>query len=265
MSVAGALLDHRLVLLAFLLSLALVIVGGSLFVFLVKGGTVGVLVRGERDGGQIEVPPLQPEVIARASAFSIERFTESARSLFPRYARLGFALMVVYLCSGAAYVAAVVGKGGDEGWGLTTLATIGFVLWTTLVNLLYLLVQMVIAAEDCSVLAAARRVLSFVGRAHRRVGGVFLVILGMVLLATAASIVAFAALGLIILVPFVWLAAVPLQLIAVLLRAVVLQYISLTSIGAYLHLYREFNEGVGRGASMSLAEPLGGPLTVLDK
>ena len=52
-------------------ALAVVLVGGSLFVFLVKGGTVGVLVRGERHAGAIERPPLMPETLARASAFSI--------------------------------------------------------------------------------------------------------------------------------------------------------------------------------------------------
>ena len=89
-SLVASLLEHRLVLTAFLLSLAVVLIGGSLFMFLMKGGAVGVLVRGERQAGAVEVPPLRPEVIATASAFSIELFIASARSLFPRYARLGF-------------------------------------------------------------------------------------------------------------------------------------------------------------------------------
>ena len=39
-------------------------------------------------------------------------------------------------------------------------------------------------------------------------------------------------------IPFVWLAAIPLQLAAFLLRALVFQYIDMTSIAAYLKLYR---------------------------
>ena len=242
-SIVTSLLTHRVVLAAFLLSLAVVLIGGTLFVVLVKGGTVGVLVRGERAAGPLEVPPLQPDVVATAASFSVELFIDSARALFSRYARLGFALMAVYVASGAAYVGIVVaGSRSDaEGWGLTTLVTIAFVIWTTLVNLLYLLVQMVIAADDCGVTAAVQRVVAFLRHEVRMVAGVFLVILTMVVLATGASLLAFSGLGLISLIPFMWLAAVPLQLLAFVLRSVVFQYVGLSSIGAYLALYREFS------------------------
>jgi hypothetical protein len=68
--------------------------------------------------------------------------------------------------------------------------------------------------------------------------GIFVVILAMMALATAASVIAFTGLSLILLLPFVWLAAIPLQLAAFLLRALVFQYIDITSIAAYLQLYR---------------------------
>jgi len=71
-TIASTLLVRPAVLAAWVAALGVVLVGGSLFVFLVKGGTVGVLVRGERDAGPIERPPLMPESLARASAFSIE-------------------------------------------------------------------------------------------------------------------------------------------------------------------------------------------------
>ena len=85
--------------------------------FLVKGGTVGVLVRGERHAGAIERPPLMPESIGRASAFSVDAFIECAQRLFPRYARLGVLLMAVYLLSGSAYFALLARTAG-EGWGV---------------------------------------------------------------------------------------------------------------------------------------------------
>ena len=66
-------------------------------------------------------------------------------------------------------------------------------------------------------------------------------------LATGASLLAFTALGLIFLVPLAWLAAVPLQLVALVLRAIVFQYIGLSSIGAYLTLYRRFSERTAEG------------------
>jgi hypothetical protein len=67
---------------------------------------------------------------------------------------------------------------------------------------------------------------------------VCLAILALVLLATFASLVAATALGLIGFVPFVGLAMLPLQLLALVLRGLVLQYISLASVGAYSALYR---------------------------
>jgi len=236
----SSLLAHRAILVAFLLSLAVVIVGGSLFVFLIKAGTVGVLVRGDRQTGSTSSLP--PHMIDAAAAFSIELFTDSARALFPRYARLGFVLMAVYLGSGAAYLGVVASRAAGESWWATTLIIVVFVIWTTVVNLVYLLVQIVIAADDCGVAAAARRVLAFVRHERQLVVGIFGVVLGMVALATGASLLAFTALGLIFLVPLAWLAAVPLQLLALVLRAIVFQYIGLSSIGAYLTLYRRYSE-----------------------
>ena len=195
----------------------------------------------------LEVEPLHLSSMARASAFSIELFVDSCRTLFPRYARLGFALMAVYLASGFAFVLVLLwGTRLGERWGYTSLVTLLFVFWTTFVNLLYLLVQIVIASDDCGIATAARRVLAFLRHERRLIGGVFGVMLVMVVLATGASILAFTALGLIFLIPFIWLAAVPLQLVAFLLRALVFQYIDLTSVGTYLKLYREYSDRAAR-------------------
>jgi hypothetical protein len=235
-TVASFLLVRPAVLAAWLASLAVVLVGGSLFVFLVKGGTVGILVRGERDAGPIEHPPLMPEVVARAAAYSIDGFIESARALFPRYARLGIALMIVYLVSGGAYLGLLARSSG--GLGVPALLTAAFVAWITLVNLFYLLTQIVIAADDCSVATAAGRVSLFLRRESRAVAGVFLVVLALVALATGASVLATAALWLVGFVPFFGLTVLPLQLLAWVLRALVFQFIGLASVGAYVRLYR---------------------------
>lgn len=245
-SLASSLLSHRIILAAFLLALAIVIVGGSLLVFLFKGGTVGVLVRG--DSQALEPPSLQPEAFIRAGAFSIELFVDCARALFPRYARLGFILMAVYLGSGAAYLGAAMALRAGGGWWVTTLLIVVVFVWTTIVNLLYLLVQIVIAADDCGVAPAVRRVMTFLRHERRLVAGVFGVVLGMMALATGASLLAFSALGMIFLIPLAWLAAVPLQLLALVLRALVFQYIALSSVGAYLTLYRSYAERVGVGS-----------------
>jgi hypothetical protein len=240
--IVTALVAHPTVLTAFLFSVSVVIVGGSLLVFLIKGGTVSVLTLGDRRAGPLEKPPLQTDMVAGAAVFSIDFYIDSARALFPRYARLGFVLMAVYAASACAYLLLFMSTGGGEGsWGIAALLTVAFVVWITLINLGYLLVQIVIAADACSVRSAARRVIAFLRHAGRDVAGVFLVVLVLVIGATGASVLATAALGLIAFVPFVGLTVLPLQLLAWLLRGIVFQYISLSSVGAYLNLYRSFS------------------------
>ena len=236
-TIASTLLVRPTVLAAWLAAVSVVLVGGSLFVFLVKGGTVGVLVRGERQAGPIERPPLMPESFARASAFSIETFIECSSGLFPRYARLGVALMGVYLLSGSIYFVLLARTAGS-GWGIAALLTAAFVAWITIVNLYYLLIQVVVAADDCSITTAASRVSTLLRRQTRAVGGVFLIILGLVALATGASVLATAALWLVGFVPFIGLTVLPLQLLAWVLRGLVFQFIALASVGAYLRIYR---------------------------
>ena len=256
-TIISSLLSHPVVLTAFLASLAVVVVGGSLFIFLVKAGAVAVLVRGERDAGAIEQPPLHFDVITRASKFSAEFYIDSARSLFPRYARLGFILMAVYLVSAGFYLAAAYESGvrGDLGGVLTLVMTIGFVSWITIVNLVYLLMQIVVAAEDCSVAKAWSRMGAFVRQQRRGVSTVFGVVLALVLAATGVSLLATAALGLIAFVPFVGLAVLPLQLLAWIFRGVVFQFLGLTSIGAYLRLYREFLSERARSSIVGAGVP----------
>jgi len=239
---ASALWSQPVVLASFLLALAVVAIGGSLFVFLVKAGTVAILVRSDRDTGAIEEHPLHVDMLARAARFSMEAYLESARALFPRYARLGLMVMGVYLASGAGYVAILANETATGGWSTTALVTAGFAGWITIVNLLYLLVQIVIAADNCSVAVAAGRVAAFLRHERRHVALVFLVVLALVVGATGASLLAMAALSLVAFVPFVGLAALPMQLLAWLLRGLVFQYLGLTSVGAYLKLYRAFVE-----------------------
>jgi hypothetical protein len=241
-TIITSLLSHPAVLAAFLASLGVVVVGGSLFVFLVKAGAVAVFVRGEREAGPIEQPPLHFDVVVRASKFSAEYYIEASGALFPRYARLGFMLMAVYLVSGGLYLASAYESGfrGDLGGLMTIGLTLGFVCWITLINFVYLLMQIVIAADDCSVAKAWRRVGAFVRQERRSVGAVFGVVMALVVAATGVSLLATAALGLIAFVPFVGLAVLPLQLLAWIFRGVVFQFLGLTQVGAYLRIYREF-------------------------
>jgi hypothetical protein len=245
-TVVGSLLSHPLTLGMFLLSLGTMGAGGSLFVFLIKGGTIGVLVAGDRAAGPIEEPPLQFERVVRASRFSIELFIDRAQALFARYAKLGLALLVVYAVTGLMYLGIVsANRAAGGSLVMAALFTVGFVGWITIVNVLYLLVQIIIAADDCGVRAAARRMLAFLRHERALVGGVFIVVLAMVVVATGASFLAAASLSVITFVPFLGpflgLAVLPLQLLAWMLREIVFQYIGLSSVVAYLKLYRDFS------------------------
>jgi hypothetical protein len=238
-TMASVLLAQPIALAAFFLALALVVIGGSMLMFLVKGGTVSVLVAAERQAGAIEHPPLRLPAFHRATFFSLERFTVGAARLFPRYLSLGLWLMLFYALATVVSLAFVFGPREDEDWRvLAATASAALVAWITLVNFFYLLCQIVLAVEDCTVRDAAIRVVRLLRSHFRVVMSIFGATLGLVLLTTAASILATAALGLIGFVPLVGLAALPLQLIAWLMRGVVFQYIGLTALTAYARVYR---------------------------
>ena len=98
-------------------------------------------------------------------------------------------------------------------WLGTMIAALGsliLVAWITVLNLLYLLAQLITVAADTSVARAWPLVPRFVARERRLVGGIFLVVIALVILATAASVLATAALGFIGFVPVVGLAMLPL-------------------------------------------------------
>jgi hypothetical protein len=247
-SIAGALFDAPAALAAFVAAFAVVLFGGSALLFLIKGGSMAVMIESERSAGPIERPPLRWEAIGRTGRFSIEQFVAGCTRLFPRYLRLGLVLIGVYAVTGAAYVAVMfVGfpasthPGILVGWTIfAALISGALVVWITLVNLMYLLIQLIVAVEDVGIRQAARRVTDFLSGAFREIAGIFGVVLVLVVLATIVSILATAGLGLISFVPFAGLAVLPLQLAAWLVRGMVFQYLGLTSLGAYLSEYRAY-------------------------
>jgi hypothetical protein len=73
----------------------------------------------------------------------------------------------------------------------------------------------------------------------------------MVVAATLVSALAWSGVGLIAFVPLVGLAVFPLQLVALLLRGVVYQYIGLTALGAYATLYHRYTARLGGAARVA--------------
>ena len=237
----SVLMAQPVALAAFLIALGLILVGGSVLMFAVKAGSVTVLLAGEHAAGPIEAPPLRMAAIEEAGQASIERFTNGIQSLFGRYLRLGIGLAVVYGLCAAGYVALVFGPTVTSSRDrplIVALASIGLIGAITLVNFVYLLLQIVVAAENCAVHEAVPVVARLLRRRMRDLGQVLAAILALMLMATGGSILATAALGLIAFVPFVGLAAIPLQIVAWLVRGVVFQYIGLSGLATYVRLHR---------------------------
>mgnify|MGYP003705153543 CR=1 FL=1 len=64
-----------------------------------------------------------------------------------------------------------------------------------------------------------------------------LVVLGVLVVATLVSALAWSTLGLVAFVPLIGLAVVPLQVVAQVVRGLVFEYVGLTAMGAYITLY----------------------------
>jgi hypothetical protein len=259
-AVVGALRANPAALAAFAAAFLLVLLGGAALTFIVKGGTVAILAEAEARAGPIERPPLRLAALRRANLTDIEPFLSGCRTFARRYVKLGACLLVAYTVTGAVFLSAIFGgyaaahrAGVLLGWTfLAALASSALVVWITVMNFMYLLTQMVIAVENLGVRAAIRRVGQFIRSSLREVAGIFGVVLLLAAVATAASILATAGLGLVAFVPLVGLAMVPLQVGAWLLRGFVFEYLALTALGAYLTQYRYFLQSL---ASLRIQEP----------
>jgi len=239
-TMVGVLLAQPAALVAFVVALGVILVGGSVMMFAVKAGSVTVLLAGDRAAGTIEVPPLRFDAMRDANQATLERFISGVRSLFSRYLRLGMLLTVAYGLIAAAYLLFLFGPSISETLDkpiAVTLASLLVIVAVTLVNFIYLLMQIVMAAEDCSVLEAVPHVARLLRRRTKALGQVLAAILALMLMATGASILATTALGLIAFVPLVGLAALPLQVFAWLVRGVVFQFVGLTGVATYLRLH----------------------------
>ena len=246
-AIADALMAEPIALVAFIAAFGIVLVGGSVLMFLIKGGVVDVMLAADKQSGPIEREALTLGNLRQATCFDVDTFVTACGRLFRRYLVLGIVLMLVYAVSGAAYLAFVVygyqtfASGFVFEWTLiAALSAVALVVWITTVNLLYLLLQIATALDDLAFGQAVRAVVGFIRSEFLELGGVFLVVFAMVIGATFASALAWSGVGLIAFVPLVGLAVFPLQIAALILRGLVFEYIGLTAMGAYITLYRQY-------------------------
>ena len=147
------------------------------------------------------------------------------------------------------------------GWTFIAAAAAALlVVWFTIVNLVYLLLQIAMAVDGQGLADAIRAAAHFIRSDFRDLAGVFIVVLGLVVAATLASALAWSGVGLIAFVPLVGLAVFPLQIAALILRGVVFEYLGLTALGAYLTLYQGYVSRRGEAVQPSrVAAPVQHP------
>jgi hypothetical protein len=258
-AITSALLSEPVALAAFGAAFAVVLFGGSILIFLVKGGTVDVLVAAHRAAGPVESEPMTLDSLKTASTFTLERFMGACGRLFKPYLAVGLTLMLVYGMSGAAYLSFIIygyRVATDRflflGWAfVTALSAVLLVAWITLVNLMYLLMQIAIAVDGSALTDAPLAVLRFIRAEFRELAAVFAVVFALVVATTLASALAWSGVGLIAFVPLVGLAVFPLQLAALIIRGLVFEYLGLTALGAYVALYVEHVENRGEAVERS--------------
>ena len=246
--VVASLTNAPVALVAFLLAVGLVAFAGGLAMFYMKAGTLAVLVEAEREADDIERPPVRLDHVRRAYRYEIGAFLHGISHFGRRAMVLAGLLGVGYFVVGLSYLVAMALAlklseipGWASAWPIVVLvATSIGVVAIAIVNLTFDLLRIVITADDCSVRATFDRLRSFLVEDSRQVLGLFGVVAVLLLLATAASILATAGLALVAWVPFVGLIVVPLQAAAWLVRGLVFQYLGLTALGAYLTQYRRF-------------------------
>src|SRR5262245_50775410 len=88
-TVASTLMSEPVALVAFMPAFCLVLRGGSVLVFAVKGGTVEVLLAAHHAAGPIEREPLTLDSIRSAMRFTLQRFTAGCARLYRHYVMLG--------------------------------------------------------------------------------------------------------------------------------------------------------------------------------
>ena len=233
---------------AFLVALSLVGVGGAMLMFVVKAGTLAVLIRGEGGVGDLHRRAAGITFVREARAYSLASVLEASRHFQRRAALLALWLGLSYIVLGGLYLLAMgyglvwaVQSDWAAAWPLLVLlATSGVLVSVAAVNLFFDLTRVVMVADDCSVRDALGRVRAFMLADARQVLGIFGAMGMLFLAATAASLAATAGLTLISWVPLVGLLFVPLQVAFWIVRGLLFQYMSLTTLAAYQSQYRRF-------------------------
>ncbi len=248
--VIASLLNRPVALWSFVAALSVVALGSGVVSWLAQAGVMGTLTAGERAAGDIQRPPLRMAAMRRAGTYSTEAFLIAVSRFERRFVLLGAWLYLGYAILAAFAVSSLtlaMRLAEREGWSVVlplsavAVTAVGLVGVAAL-QLTHALLQTIMTTDDCRLSGAVARLRLFLLHDARQVLGIFGVVLALVVLATAASVLATTGLALVAWVPLVGLAVVPLQLAAWLVRGVVFHYMDLTAWSAYQSQYRRYSE-----------------------
>jgi len=246
--VVSALVNAPVALTSFLVAVASVAVGGSLVMFLIKVGTLSVLIAGERRAAEIQDVPLRYDILAETYVYDLSTLLAGIRHFGRRAMRLSLWLSGAYAVVAFGYIeslGAAFRLAERPAWGaawplLVVLTTSVAALAITVVNLAYDLVRIIMIGDDCGLRPAAAHLWSFLIEDARQVVGILAVVGALVALAASASLLVAGGLALVAWVPVVGLIVVPLQAAAWLIRGLLFQYMGLSALAAYQTQYRRF-------------------------
>src|SRR5436305_6165252 len=185
--IAATLTAQPIALASFGVAFSIALGGASVLMFLVKGGVLDVLLASHEAAGAFETEPISIDTIEPAACFTLPRFIDGCTRLFRPYVRLGLTLFLAYAATAGVYVVFVVyGYRAASGVigvvGLTMVAAVAavvLIVWITIVNFIYLLMQIAMAADNFGLADALRAVIGFVRAEFRILAQVFLIILGL--------------------------------------------------------------------------------------
>lgn len=163
---------------AFVLALSVVAAGGSVLLFLVRAGTLAVTVQGERQASdELHAGSLRFDLLRRAHACQLERlggvqhFGPSLRDARRVVARGLYRVRRTLRAQHGGRVPGHAHRAGTRPFPSRCLwRRADWSIAITLINLLYLILQIIVVSADCTLGAAATRLCCF-SVARRATGG----------------------------------------------------------------------------------------------
>jgi hypothetical protein len=246
---------------AFLSATAIMAVGSDVVLLIIKGGTLSVLVAADEMAGELGRRVIGETELTAARSFSADRLVAGAREFHRPMIALAFLRAASFVLVALLYlllVASAVTAGPTEwpaAWSAALLAaTSAGIVVVSGINLVTDLLRVAIVSDHAGLREAAERVWRFVVVDARQVIGIVSVIAGVEIVASSVAVLAAAGLAPVAYLPVVSLAVLPLQVAFWIVRGLVFELASLSSVAACQTQYRRFSSGRFERRAWTLSE-----------